>query len=67
MHKIINELQSLLACLRTLCPHKKKRKDTRDLKDMRATNYTYCISCFLILLLIKSRLGAFPLLTTCLL
>ena len=46
---------------------KKMRKDMRDRKDMRGTNYTYCISCFLILLLIKSRLGTFPLLTTCLL
>ena len=34
---------------------------------MRGTNYTYYISCFLILLLIKGRLGTFLLLTTCLL
>ena len=45
----------------------KIRKGKSDLKDMRGTNYTYFVSCFLILLLIKSRLGTFPLLTTCLL
>ena len=45
----------------------KVRKDMRDRKDMRGTNYTYYISCFLILVLIKSRLGTFPLLTTYLL
>ena len=45
----------------------KMRKDMRDRKDMRGTKYTYYNSCFLILLLIKSRLGTFPLLTTCLL
>ena len=38
----------------------KRRKDISDHKDMRATNYTYYNSCFLILLLIKSRLGTFP-------
>ena len=36
-------------------------KNMRDCKDMRDTNYTYCIGCFSILLLIKSRLGTFPL------
>ena len=45
----------------------KMRKDLRDHKDMRGTNYTYYISYFLILLLKKSRLGTFPFLTTCLL
>ena len=44
----------------------KLRKDMRDRKDMRGTNYTYYISCFLILLLIKSKLRTFLLLTTCL-
>ena len=39
----------------------KMYKDMRDRKEMRGTNYTYYISCFLILLLIKSRLGTFPL------
>ena len=36
----LNTLQSPLACLRTLCPHKKLRKDMRDRKDMKGTNYT---------------------------
>ena len=40
----------------------KMRKDMRYRKDMRGTNYTYYISYFLILLLIKKRLGTFPLL-----
>ena len=35
----------------------------RDRKDTRGTKYTYYNGCFLILLLIKSRLGTFPLLT----
>ena len=39
------------------------RKDMRDRKDTRGTKYTYYNGCFLILLLIKSRLGTFPLLT----
>ena len=39
----------------------KLRKDMRDRKDMRGTNYTYYISCYLILFLIKNRLGNFPL------
>ena len=52
-YKITNTVS--FAGLRTLCPQKKMRK------DMRGTNYTYYISCFLILLLIKSRLGTFPL------
>ena len=34
-------IQSPLACLRTLCPQKKMRKDMRDRKDMRGTKYTY--------------------------
>ena len=58
-YKITNTVS--FAGLRTLCPQKKMRKDMRDRKDMRGTNYTYYISCFLILLLIKSRLGTFPL------
>ena len=36
------------------------RKDTRDRKDMRGTKCTYYNTCFLILLLVKSRLGTFP-------
>ena len=39
----------------------KVRKDMRDRKDIRGTNYTYYISCYLILFLIKSRLRTFPL------
>ena len=39
----------------------KIRKGMSDRKDMRGTNYTYFVSCFLILLLIKSRLGTFSL------
>ena len=35
------------------------RKDMRDGKDMRDTNYTYYISCFLILLLIKRDFSTF--------
>ena len=35
------------------------RKDMRDCKDMRGTNYAYYVSCFLILLLIKNRIGNF--------
>ena len=31
----------------------KMRKDLRDRKDSRGTNYNYYISCFLILLLLK--------------
>ena len=38
-------IQSHLAYLRTLCQQKKMRKDTRDCKDVRATHYTYYISC----------------------
>ena len=34
----------------------KMRKDTRDRKDTRGTKYTYYNDCFLILLLVKSRL-----------
>ena len=45
----------------------KMHKDTRDRKDTRGTKYTYYNGCFLILLLVKSRLGTFPLLTICLL
>ena len=41
----------------------KMRKDMRDRKDMRGTKYTYYIGCFLILFLVKGRLGTFPLLT----
>ena len=41
----------------------KMRKDTRVRKDTRGTKYTSYIGCFLILLLIKIRLGTFPLLT----
>ena len=37
-------------------------KDTRYCKDTRGTKYTYYNGCFLILLLVKSRLGTFPLL-----
>ena len=44
----------------------KLRKDTRDRKDTRGTKYTYYNTC-LILLLVKSRLGTFPLLVVCLL
>ena len=40
------KVQSPLSYLRTLCPHKKMRKAMRNRKDMRGTNYTYCISCF---------------------
>ena len=39
----------------------KLRKDTRDRKDTRGTKYTYYNGCFLILLLVKSRLGTFSL------
>ena len=42
----------------------KMRNDMSERKVMRGTNYVYSISCFLILLLIKSRLVTFPLLTT---
>ena len=45
----------------------KMRNYMRDRKDMRGTNYAYYISCFLIFLLIKSRLGISPLLTSYLL
>ena len=45
----------------------KMRNDLRDRKDSRGTNYTYYISCFFDSAFIKSRHGAFPLLTTCLL
>ena len=45
----------------------KVRKDTRDRKDTRGSKYTYYCGCFLILLLVISRLGTFLLLTTCLL
>ena len=45
----------------------KVRKDIRERKDTRGTKYTYYNDCFLILLLIKSKMGTFPLLTTCLL
>ena len=45
----------------------KVRKDTRDRKETRGTKYTYYNGCFLILLLVKSRLRTFPLLTICLL
>ena len=38
------------------------RKDMRDREDTRGTKYTYYISCFLILLLVKSRLQTFPIL-----
>ena len=41
----------------------KMRKDMRDRKDNRGTKYTNCNCYFLILLLIKSILGIFPLLT----
>ena len=44
-------VESPLAYLRTLNPQKKMRRDMRDRKDMRGTNYTYFISCFLKLLL----------------
>ena len=44
----------------------KVRKDTRDRKDTRCTKYTYYNGCFLILLLVKSRLGTVQLLTVCL-
>ena len=37
----------------------KMRNDIRDRKDMRGTNCSYYISCFLILLIIKSRFGTF--------
>ena len=37
----------------------KSRKDMRDRKDSRGTNYTYYISCFLILLLLKVDMGLF--------
>ena len=33
------------------------RKDTRYRKDTRGTKYTYYNGCFLIVLLVKSRLG----------
>ena len=59
-------VQSPLAYLRTLCPQK-VRKYMRDRKDTRCTKYTYYKGCFSILLLVKSRQGVFPLLTTCLL
>ena len=39
------------------------RKDKRDRKDTRCTKYTDYNGCFLILLLVKIRLGAFQLLT----
>ena len=37
----------------------KMRKYMRDRKDIRGTNYTYYISCFLILLLLKVDMGLF--------
>ena len=37
----------------------KMRNDLRDRKDSRGTNYTYYISCFLILLLLKVDRGLF--------
>ena len=43
----------------------KMRKDMRDRKDMRGTKYIRYNICFLMLFLIKSRLGTFQLLTTC--
>ena len=37
----------------------KMRKYLRDHKDLRGANYTYYISCFLILLLLKVDMGLF--------
>ena len=45
----------------------KMRKYMRDRKDTRGTKYNNYNGCFLILLLVKSRLRTFPLLTICLL
>ena len=45
----------------------KLRKDTRDRKETRGTKYTYSDSCFLILLLVKSKTRTFTLLKFCLL
>ena len=62
-----NILGTVTSCLFThTVSTEKMRKDTRDCKDTRGTKYTYYIGCFLILLLVKYRLGTFPLLTICL-
>ena len=57
-------VQSLFACIVST---ENMRKDTIERKDMSSTKYTYHSSSFLILFLIKSRLGTLPLLTICLL
>ena len=63
----VNE-NTVTSCLFThIVSTEKMLKEMRDRKDMGGTNYTYNISCFLILLLTESSLGTFPLLTTCLL
>ena len=59
---------TVTSCLFThIVSTEKMRNDMRDRKDMRGTNCANYIDCFLILLLINSRLRTFPLLTTCLL
>ena len=55
-------MYSNLSLIYTHCVHRKVRKDTRYRRDTRGTKYTYYNDYFLILLLVKSRLGTFLLL-----
>ena len=64
--KILSKYSNL-SLIYAHCVHLKMRKDTRDRKDKKDTKYTYYIGCLLILLLVKSTLGTFLLLTICLL
>ena len=63
-----NKVVTVTSCLFThIVSTEKMRKDLRDRKDSRGTNYTYYINCFFNIAFIKSRHETFPLLTTCLL
>ena len=55
-------MYSNLSLIYTHCVHRKMRKDTRYRINTRGTKYTYYNGCFLILLLVKSKLGTFQLL-----
>ena len=72
LHKVFDVVYLKFKCTVTsrLFTHivstEKARKDMRDRKDTRGTKYTYYNGCFLILLLVKSRLGTFPLFKVCL-
>ena len=54
---------SNLSVIYAQCVHKKNREDTSERKDTRSIKHTYYNGCFLILLLVKSRLRTFQLLT----